>query len=279
MVVSLLLAVPAVVGLWLVTGGRTSRSTSSESPPRPSPLHDRAAGRRRSVPARSRPGLAARARRALVVRRRRHRRAPGAPDRGHRCARHRARVGRRARRGRPATFLGCLLHRRGRRAGDLHRPGRRPLLRRFELVLVPMWLLISRYGDRHDETARTDAGHRFVLYTAVGSTLMLVGILTLVTSAGTSTCVRWPPGPGRRCPPTASCSSALPVVVGLVGQGPGLPPAHLAPAGAHDGADRRLGAARRGAAQDGHLRLGPTPGGERARRLRAARPGARPSPG
>ena len=56
----------------------------------------------------------------------------------------------------------------------------------FEVVLVPMWLLISRYGDRHDEQARTDAGHRFILYTAVGSTLMLVGILALVTSAGTS---------------------------------------------------------------------------------------------
>ena len=56
----------------------------------------------------------------------------------------------------------------------------------FETVLVPMWVLISRYGDRHDPAARSDASGRFVLYTALGSTLMLVGILALVHAAGTS---------------------------------------------------------------------------------------------
>lgn len=56
----------------------------------------------------------------------------------------------------------------------------------FEIVLVPMWVLISRFGDRHDARARIEAGHRFILYTAAGSTLMLIGILLLVGSAGTS---------------------------------------------------------------------------------------------
>ncbi|GAA4119654.1 NADH-quinone oxidoreductase subunit M [Knoellia locipacati] len=56
----------------------------------------------------------------------------------------------------------------------------------FEVVLVPMWVLISRYGDRHGAAARADASARFILYTAVGSTLMLVGILLLVTRAGTA---------------------------------------------------------------------------------------------
>lgn len=56
----------------------------------------------------------------------------------------------------------------------------------FEVVLVPMWVLISRYGDRHSAAARADASARFILYTAVGSTLMLVGILVLVTQAGTA---------------------------------------------------------------------------------------------
>ena len=56
----------------------------------------------------------------------------------------------------------------------------------FEIVLVPMWVLISRYGDRHSAAARADASARFILYTAVGSTLMLVGILLLVTQAGTA---------------------------------------------------------------------------------------------
>ena len=31
-------------------------------------------------------------------------------------------------------------------------------------------LLVTRFGDRHDPRARTDAGYRFILYTAVGST-------------------------------------------------------------------------------------------------------------
>jgi len=48
-----------------------------------------------------------------------------------------------------------------------------------------MWVLISRFGDSHDLVARADASGRFVLFTALGSTLMLVGILALVHSAGT----------------------------------------------------------------------------------------------
>jgi NADH-quinone oxidoreductase subunit M len=56
----------------------------------------------------------------------------------------------------------------------------------FEIVLIPMWVLISRYGDSHDLGARADASGRFVLYTVLGSTLMLVGILALVQAAGTA---------------------------------------------------------------------------------------------
>lgn len=56
----------------------------------------------------------------------------------------------------------------------------------FEVVLVPMWVLIRRFGDKHSAAARADASARFILYTAVGSTLMLVGILLLVTRAGTA---------------------------------------------------------------------------------------------
>lgn len=56
----------------------------------------------------------------------------------------------------------------------------------FEVVLVPMWVLISRYGDPHSAAKRADASARFILYTAIGSTLMLVGILLLVGQAGTA---------------------------------------------------------------------------------------------
>jgi len=56
----------------------------------------------------------------------------------------------------------------------------------FEVVLVPMWLLIGRYGDPRSAAKRFDASARFILYTAIGSTLMLVGILALVTQAQTA---------------------------------------------------------------------------------------------
>ena len=102
--------------------------------------------------------------------------------------------------GTPATFLGCLLI---VEAGALATFTARDAVLffiAFEIVLVPMWVLISRFGDRHDERARTDAGHRFILYTAVGSTLMLVGILALVTSAGTSDLRRLAAGAGAALP-------------------------------------------------------------------------------
>lgn len=56
----------------------------------------------------------------------------------------------------------------------------------FETVLVPMWVLIGVFGDSHDPAATRRAALVFVLYTVLGSTLMLTGILALVFSAGTT---------------------------------------------------------------------------------------------
>jgi NADH-quinone oxidoreductase subunit M len=56
----------------------------------------------------------------------------------------------------------------------------------FEIVLVPMWVLISRYGDPHHPRDRADAAGRFVLYTVLGSSTMLAGILALAKFAGTT---------------------------------------------------------------------------------------------
>lgn len=56
----------------------------------------------------------------------------------------------------------------------------------FEVVLVPMWVLIHRFGDDHDPVARREAALRFVLYTALGSSIMLAGILTLVAETGSA---------------------------------------------------------------------------------------------
>jgi NADH-quinone oxidoreductase subunit M len=88
--------------------------------------------------------------------------------------------------GSPTTFYGCLqLVVFGALATFLARDAIVFYLS-FEIVLVPMWVLISRYGDSHDLAARADASGRFVLYTVLGSTLMLVGIIALVQAAGTA---------------------------------------------------------------------------------------------
>ncbi|HSU74525.1 MAG TPA: NADH-quinone oxidoreductase subunit M [Terrabacter sp.] len=86
-----------------------------------------------------------------------------------------------------STFLGCILL---VEAGALATFTARDAVLffiAFEVVLVPMWVLVRRFGDEHvpDET-RADAAGRFVLFTALGSTLMLVGILLLVQHQGTS---------------------------------------------------------------------------------------------
>ena len=88
--------------------------------------------------------------------------------------------------GSPTTFYGCLqLVELGALATFLSRDAVIFFLS-FEIVLIPMWVLISRFGDSHDLAARKDASGRFVLYTVLGSTLMLVGILALVQAAGTA---------------------------------------------------------------------------------------------
>ncbi|WP_368660246.1 NuoM family protein, partial [Ornithinimicrobium sp.] len=59
----------------------------------------------------------------------------------------------------------------------------------FELVLVPMWVLVARYGDPNSH--REGAALRFLLITVLGSTLMLVGILGIATATGTTDFARW----------------------------------------------------------------------------------------
>ncbi len=56
----------------------------------------------------------------------------------------------------------------------------------FEVVLVPMWAVVRWWGDPHDPSGRHDAAARFVLYTALGSAVMLAGLLLVARSAGTT---------------------------------------------------------------------------------------------
>jgi NADH-quinone oxidoreductase subunit M len=86
-----------------------------------------------------------------------------------------------------STFLGCiLLVETGALATFLARDAILFFIS-FEVVLVPMWVLIRSFGDDHvPDERRSDAAGRFVLFTVLGSTLMLVGILFLVHHQGTS---------------------------------------------------------------------------------------------
>ncbi|WP_238154619.1 complex I subunit 4 family protein [Ornithinimicrobium sufpigmenti] len=65
----------------------------------------------------------------------------------------------------------------------------------FELVLIPMWLLIGRYGDPASDPR--GAAQRFLVITVVGSSLMLTGLLALATATGTTDLALWAQhGPG-----------------------------------------------------------------------------------
>ncbi|RNI21651.1 complex I subunit 4 family protein [Flexivirga caeni] len=88
--------------------------------------------------------------------------------------------------GTPATFFGCLLLVIGGGIASFLVQDAISFFVAFEVVLVPMWVLIGRFGDRRDARERSRAANTFVLYTVLGSTLMLVGILTMTFAAGTS---------------------------------------------------------------------------------------------
>ncbi len=85
-----------------------------------------------------------------------------------------------------ATFVGCLLLTLAGAVATFAARDAVLFVVAFELVLVPMWVLITRFGDDRRPGQRAAAGARFVLYTGFGSTLMLLGVLLLVSSAGTA---------------------------------------------------------------------------------------------
>ena len=54
----------------------------------------------------------------------------------------------------------------------------------FEVVLIPMWLVIDIWGDDHDPAGRRRAATTFVLMTVLGSALMLLGFLLRASPDG-----------------------------------------------------------------------------------------------
>ena len=75
--------------------------------------------------------------------------------------------------GSDATYFGCLLIVvGGALLGFLARDAILFFIA-FEMVLVPMWVLIAVFGDQRDRESTRRAALMFVLYTVLGSTLML----------------------------------------------------------------------------------------------------------
>ncbi len=117
----------------------------------------------------------------------------------------------------------------------------------FETVLIPMWFVIGFWGDDQQapdppalagEVARRDAATRFVLYTAAGSAVMLLGIILVALRAGTTDLVELAAQHGSSMSRGVQVTAAVLIVLGLAVKAPmwpfhtWLPPAHtIAPTG------------------------------------------------
>ena len=55
----------------------------------------------------------------------------------------------------------------------------------FEVVLVPMWFVIAQWGDDRVPGVRVAAANKFILFTLLGSAVMLLGILLVRAKTGT----------------------------------------------------------------------------------------------
>ncbi|MFJ9840687.1 NuoM family protein [Kitasatospora sp. NPDC101155] len=100
----------------------------------------------------------------------------------------------------------------------------------FEIVLIPMYFLIARWGSG----AKAPAANRFILYTLLGSAVMLLGFLLVGSKAGTFDMQALAAGHGNGLSHTTQVIAALAIMVGLAVKAPAwplhswLPDAHTA---------------------------------------------------
>ena len=134
--------------------------------------------------------------------------------------------------GRTAGLLACLLVVQGGAVATFTALDLLVFFVAFEVVLVPMWFLVAVWGDDRDPAARRDAANRFVLYTAGGSAVMLLGILLVALRAGTTDLVALAEAGGSGMDDGTQLAAALLLLVGLAVKVPAwplhtwLPPAH-----------------------------------------------------
>jgi NADH-quinone oxidoreductase subunit M len=100
----------------------------------------------------------------------------------------------------------------------------------FETVLIPMYFLIARWGGE----GRRAAAWRFILYTVLGSVVMLLGLLLIGIKAGTFDMVALATDNGRSLTTSVQVIAVLAIGIGLAVKTPmwplhsWLPDAHTA---------------------------------------------------
>ena len=143
----------------------------------------------------------------------------------------------------------------------------------FEAGLIPMFLIIGIWGGKR----RIYASFKFFLYTLLGSVLMLLAIMAMYWTAGTTDIPTLLPSHDVRA---SAADLALARLLRLLrGEDADVAGPHLAARRPCRGADRRLRDPRRHPPEDGRLRLHPllapdVPGGVgvfRAARLSRSR--------
>ncbi|WP_405613773.1 NADH-quinone oxidoreductase subunit M [Streptomyces sp. NBC_01511] len=100
----------------------------------------------------------------------------------------------------------------------------------FEMVLIPMYFLIARWGGEE----RQAAAWKFILYTLLGSVVMLLGLLLVGLHAGTFDMVALATDNGRGLSTSVQVTAVLAIGIGLAVKTPmwpfhsWLPDAHTA---------------------------------------------------
>lgn len=100
----------------------------------------------------------------------------------------------------------------------------------FEMVLIPMYFLIARWGGKD----RGPAAWKFILYTLLGSVVMLLGLLLVGLDSGTFDMVALASDNGRSLSTSVQVTAALSIGIGLAVKTPmwplhtWLPDAHTA---------------------------------------------------
>ncbi|PVE12335.1 NADH-quinone oxidoreductase subunit M [Streptomyces scopuliridis RB72] len=105
----------------------------------------------------------------------------------------------------------------------------------FEMVLIPMYFLIARWGGSEGVTGgRQAAAWKFILYTLLGSVVMLLGLLLIGLNAGTFDMVALATDNGRGLSTSVQLIAVLAIGLGLAVKTPmwplhsWLPDAHTA---------------------------------------------------